>query len=326
MAVMKCVPGLFTAILCALSVIPAPAQTTTAPPTLNALKLEFDIVRAELLKPVSQLDDLYGAQLEKLRLDSQSRGQLEEVVAIRSESARLQGGAADPKAVDFPGLVRLREIYQKSKSDRLRAMNRALLPAIEKQKTLLEALRITRTRENRIDEAIATQKELDQIIALETATRKQLEAPAATPPATTMSTAGVADGPVATALKIRVQVDGIGHLHLRGGEIWYDHTRGRASAPGRHEGENPTYLNDKTEWRPVWSGSTTQRHAPGIAMPVEGTPAEVHVRQSGGRGHVVVLQQPAGTNDFTAILELRDQTKEGRTFNGSDWIEFRVSW
>lgn len=323
---MKCVPGLFAAILCALAVLPATAQTTAAPPTLNDLKLEFDIVRAELLKPVSELDDLYGAQLEKLRLDSQSRGRLEEVLAIRSESARLEGGAPDPKAVDFPELVRLREIYQKTKSDRLRVMNRALLPAIAKQKTQLEALRTTQTRENRIDEAISTQKELDRLLALEAATRKELEAPAATTPTTTMSTAGVADGPGATALKVRVQIDGIGHLHLRGHEIWFDHTRGRASAPGRHEGEHPTYLNDKTEWRPVWTGSVTQRHAAGIALPVDGPPAEVHVRQSGGRGHVVVLQQPTETNDFTAILELRDQTKEGRAFNGSDWLEFRVSW
>ncbi|MBL9157466.1 MAG: hypothetical protein JNJ70_08340 [Verrucomicrobiales bacterium] len=321
---MKCVPGLFAAILCALAVLPATAQTTAAPPTLNDLKLEFDIVRAELLKPVSELDDLYGAQLEKLRLDSQSRGRLEEVLAIRSESARLEGGAPDPKAVDFPELVRLREIYQKTKSDRLRVMNRALLPAIAKQKTQLEALRTIQTRENRIDEAISTQKELDRLLALEAATRKELEAPAATTP--TLATTGAGSVPAATALKVRVQVDGIGHLHLRGHEIWYDHTRGRASAPGRHEGEHPTFLNDKTEWRPVWTGSVTQRHAAGIALPVEGTPAEVHVRQSGGRGHVVVLQQPTETNDFTAILELRDQTKEGRAFNGSDWLEFRVSW
>lgn len=326
---MKFVTGLFAAILCSIAVLPAPAQTTAASPDLNDLKLEFDIVRAELRKPVSELDDLYGAQLEKLRLDSQSRGQLEEVVAIRSESALLEGGAADPRAVDFPGLVRLREIYQKSKTDRLRAMNRALLPAIEKQKTLLEALRTNQTRQNQIEEAIITQKELDQIIALETATRKQLEAPAVLTPAApsmTLTNTAAADGTGATALKVRVQVDGIGHLHLRGGEIWFDHTRGRASAPGRHEGEHPTYLNDKTEWRPIWTGSSTQRHAAGIAMPVAGTPADVHVRQSDGRGHVVVLQQPAAANDFTTILELRDQTPEGRAFNGSDWLEFRVSW
>lgn len=325
---MKRSTALLAVILCVFAGFPAHAQTAAATPTLNALKLEFDIVRAGLLKPVTELDELYGVQLEKLRLDSQSRGQLEEVVAIRSESARLEGGAADPRAVDFPGLVRLREIYEKSKTDRLRAMNRALLPAIEKQKTLLEALRTAQTRENQIDEAIVTQKELDRIIALETATRKQLETPAVDTPALTSTplTVGAAAGPGATALKVRVQVDGVGHLHLRGGEIWYDHSRGRASAPGRHEGEHPTYLNDKTEWRPVWTGSSTQRHAAGISMPVEGDPADVHVRQSGGRGHVVVLQQPAAANDFTTILELRDETEEGRAFNGSDWLEFRVSW
>lgn len=327
---MKCVPGLFALFVCACSILPGHAQNTPPTPSLNDLKLEFDIVRAELLKPVTELDDLYGAQLEKLRLESQSRGNLEEVVAARSESARLGGAEPDPKAVDFPELIRLREIYQKAKSDRVRAMNRALLPALEKHQALLEALRTTQTRENRIDEAIATQKEIDHLVALEGATRKQTETSAglATPAATTtaMTNPGSGQGPGATALKVRVQIDGIGHLHLRGGEIWYDHSRGRAAAPGRHEGEHPTYLNDKTEWRPVWSGSGTQRYAAGIAMPLEGTPADVHVRQSGGRGHVVVLQQPAATNDFTTILELRDQTKEGRTFNGSDWLEFRVSW
>jgi hypothetical protein len=127
-------------------------------------------------------------------------------------------------------------------------------------------------------------------------------------------------------LKVRVQVDGLGHLHLRGGEIWFDHSRGRATAPGRHQGEHPTYLNDKTEWRPVWSGNVTQRYAAGIALPTQGNPATLHVRQSGGRGHAVVLQQPNSTNDYTAIIELRDQTEDGRAFNGSDWLEFRLSW
>lgn len=327
---MKGVTGWFATILCLILGAPASGQDSPKAPDLNDLKLEFDIVRAELQKPVTELDDLYGAQLEKLRLDFQSRGKLEEVIAIRSETIRLETGAVDPKAVDFPELARLREIYEKSKNDRLRVMNRALLPAIEKQKTLLETLRTTQTQENRIDEAIATQKELDRVIALGNTARKQIETPTGLPlPATapgTMTTAGSGAPGGATALKVRAQIDGIGHLHLRGNEIWYDHTRGRAAAPGRHEGEHPTYLNDKTEWRPVWTGSSTQRYAAGISMPLEGDPAQVHVRQSAGRGHVVVLQQPVAANDFTTILELRDQTKEGRTFNGSDWLEFRVSW
>jgi len=28
----------------------------------------------------------------------------------------------------------------------------------------------------------------------------------------------------------------------------------------------------------------------------------------------------------TVIVELRDENKDGRGLNGSDWIEFRLSW
>jgi hypothetical protein len=303
----------------------AQAPPAQKPPSLKNLKLEFDIVRAELLIPLADLDELYAVQLEKLRLETQNRGQLEQVIAVRAEQARLEGKNPEAAGEEFPELEKIRSIYARTKSDRLLAMNRALLPVVEQQKSVLEKLRIAQTQSNQIDEAILTQAEYERVVALETAIRKELAAPASpvasvTAPSTSSPTVG------ATALKIRVQVDGLGHLHLRGGEIWFDHSRGRASAPGRHEGEHPTYLNDKTEWRPVWSGNVTQHYAAGIALPTQGNPATLHVRQSGGRGHAVVLQQPNSTNGYTAIIELRDQTEDGRAFNGSDWLEFRLSW
>jgi len=126
-------------------------------------------------------------------------------------------------------------------------------------------------------------------------------------------------------LSLRMQVDGISHLYLMSGKIWFDHSRGRDKAPGRHLGEFPTYLNNKTEWLPVWNGDQTLPRATRILIP-EDEPVNVHLRQIDGRGNAQVIQQPTSENDHTVIVELRDEGEGGRSFASSDWLEFRLSW
>ncbi|MCB1080175.1 MAG: hypothetical protein KDM64_20320, partial [Verrucomicrobiae bacterium] len=68
-----------------------PTDSAAAGPTLSQLKLDFDGLRASLMKPLVELDTFYRAQLEKLGLDCQNQGKLQQVIAVRSEQARLDG-------------------------------------------------------------------------------------------------------------------------------------------------------------------------------------------------------------------------------------------
>ncbi len=286
--------------------------------SLNVLKLEFDIDRVELMKPLKELDGLYREQLDKLRLDAQSRGNLDQVIAVRAELAALEGSVLDEKGEDFPDLAKARAIYGKARGEREAVSNQGLLALIAEQKTRLEALRTTQTQENQLDEAVRTDGALGTLLALEAQVLRGGPRPDA------RSTAS-ASGPRARHLKVRVQVDGVSHLHVAADGVWFDHTRGNAAPPGRHQGEFPTYLDD-AEWLPAWSGKVTRPHPVALDFSFAGTRSEVRLRQSNGRGFAKVVQQPDASNGYVLVVELRDETPEGRVFGGSDWMEFRLSW
>ncbi len=295
----------------------ADAQDAPAPASpLNRLKLEFDIDRAELTKPLKELDGLYREQLERLRLDAQSRGRLEEVIAVQAELAALEGGGFDERGEDFPDLTKARSIYGKARGEREAAMRQGLLLLIERQREQLLALRTAQTQENRLEEAVRTDQALSDLLALEERTIQRRDAPGP----------GAGAGPRARRLEVRVQVDGRSHLHITGDAIWFDHTRGVAAPPGRHQGEFPTYLDGRTEWHPVWTGKVTERHPVSLDLSFAETRSDVRLRQSSGRGFAQIVQQPDPSNDHTLVVELRDETPEGRGFGGSDWMEFRLSW
>ena len=291
--------------------------------TLNELKFEFHITRAELIAPLKELDKLYLAQLEKLEQQAQDRGALEEIIAVRAERARVERHPPEREGADYPELVKVRDIYEKSKAERTDLMHQRLFPVIERYKGQLETLRTEQTKRNLLDDAILTNKQLSEVSALETAIREARVNPG--PADASPAYPELGGTAAATALKVKVQVDGISHLFLKDGEVWFDHSKGRASPPGRHQGNSPTLLNDKTNWMPLWNGSITKPFAVGFKFPDEGD-TKIHLRISAGRGTAEVIQQPSARNDHTAIVELRDQREDGTAFFGSDWLELRLSW
>lgn len=300
----------------------APADFRSADenaPTLNGLKLEFDIERAALTKPLKELDDLFRAQLEKLGQQAQSKGALEELIAVRAELAGLDGNTAAETGTDSPELAKARGIYEKAKADRYAQMRQGLLPVIARHKVLLETLRADQTRQNLLEDAIRTNEELTKVAALETRVRESAAVPEAG--VSPFSLAGATQ----RAIKVRAQVDGKTHLHFQGSKLWFDHSKGTVAPPGRHEGEFPTYLDEKTAWMPVWTGKVTEPREAGFKIP-EDEGLKVRVWQSAGRGMAEIVQQPSAANGYTVIVELRDENKEGRRFFGSDWIEFRLTW
>lgn len=317
----------FLAISAMILPSPGMAQVDPAgepkPATLNELKFEFDIDRAELIAPLKELDKLYLAQLEKLGQQAQERGALDELIAVRAELARVEGRLPEEEGSDFPELVKIRAIYKKSKAERTDLMHQRLFPVIERYKGQLEVLRTEQTKQNLLEDAILTNEQLTQVTTLEAEMRTAQDDPTAV--AASPAYPGLGGAAATSALKVKVQVDGVSHLFLKDGKVWFDHSKGRAAPPGRHQGSFPTLLNDKTSWMPVWNGTVTEPFAAGFQFPKEEA-TKINLRMSEGRGIADVIQQPSVQNDFTAIVELSDQRKDGSAFFGSDWLEFRLSW
>ena len=113
---------------------------------------------------------------------------------------------------------------------------------------------------------------------------------------------------------------------MRGNEIWFDHTKGSFKKPGLHNGVFPTYINDKTEWMPVWIEDETEPFNAETGLPTAEPMPELDLRNTEGRGYAEIVEQPSKANDFTATISLRDEKEGGGGFNSSDWIGFRVSW
>lgn len=289
--------------------------------TLNELKFQFDIDRAEFIAPLKELDKLYLAQMETLGQQSQERGALEKLIAVRAETARVERRPPEIEGTDFPALVKVREIYEKSRAERTEVMNQRLFPVIERYKGQLEAPRTEQTKQNLLENAILTDEQLTRVTALETEMRTAQGKPTAV--AASPAYPGLGGSAAANALKVKVQVDGVSHLFLKDGKVWFDHSKGRATPPGRHEGNFPTLLDDKTSWMPLWNGAVTKSFAAGFQIPKE-EETKINLRMSDGRGIAEVIQQPSMQNDFTAIVELRDQREDGSAFFGSDWLEFRL--
>lgn len=316
--------------LLALSAQPASDAAEEGIAELNRIRLELDIARAEAAKPLAELGELYRARLESLQADAQATGRLSEVIAVRAELARLDGQEPQQEGEDFEALAEARAIYLEAKAQRERQSQQSLLPHLAAHLAQLEAMKVAFTRVGEIDLAMRVQEELDHSARLAEEARTaagELQGTAGeTMQARGAGAARSTSGGGLRHLKVRVQVDGSSHLHLQGHKIWFDHTRGHAHPPGRHRGEFPTTLNDTTEWMPVWDERVTDRFDAGIDLSEDGSPLRVNVRLSRGRGKVTVVQQPSEENDYTAIVEMRHETRDGRGIPGSDWMEFRLTW
>lgn len=284
------------------------------PKELDSLKFEYEVMLAEINKPLESFFTNYRNRLDRIAADLQSQGDLQGVLAVRKELETLgeTGDTASPaESGSKPqALLDARAIYQREKIRLTEQISEKSAPLTDAYRKRIEKLISHFTQQERLEDALATKAFL-----------------AALPEETTAPGPGPRSGGTGKKdLKIRVQIDGVSHLLLRGSEIWFDHTKGTVAPPGRHGGEHPTHLDDETEWKPVWSGKVTERFDAGIDLPVEGPPPRIHLRFNDGRGSAEVIEQPSAENDFTAKVEMRDGNKKKKGFFGSDWMEFRLKW
>jgi hypothetical protein len=132
-------------------------------PTLNSLRFEFDVKRAELNNPIVELQTKYEEYLGQLLEEVKGAGNLENVLAVKAEIEGYKEGKSKAADGGFPKLKRLQDTYSEEKARRVAMMNEKLGFVVESHKAKLEALQKALTKENRLDEALAVKAERDSL-------------------------------------------------------------------------------------------------------------------------------------------------------------------
>lgn len=292
-------------------------------PDASQARFEYEVMRAEIRKPVAVLLGQYRNRLEGLEEEFQAQGDLDSVLSLRAELDSLEKNGeplAEPPAGEPLELVEAREIF---------LSNHQPLEA-EIASDLEEERQICAAELGKVVEAFVKEGEETKAVQVQSmidALDEEGHASGEESASGMANANGDLDLGGLREIEMRVQVDGVSHLMLRGDEIWFDHSEGRAAAPGRHFGEFPTYLGGEDfEWMPEWEGDVTRPLDGNFGLPTDEPAPTVSIRNLRGRGYAEVVEQPSAANGYTARIAMRDETRSGRTFAGSEWIEFRIVW
>ena len=294
------------------------------PDDVAELKLECEISRAELRKPLVALRQQYLNRLTQIRDEAQSRGVLAALLAVTNEIKRVKGESLDRGEVpesEQPGdLVSARKIYQRERQALMARFQRLEEPLVKRYHSALLAKVNELTRSEQLETAVRVKKLLEVELKNYQSQSQSLAK------GTDVRPIG-SPGSRATPgkLEIRAQVDGMSHLYMRGSQIWYDHSEGSNAPVGRHGGDHPSEVNGE-EWRPVWEGKRTRPLDLDVSLPKYDPPATVRSKVLDGRGTIVIVEQPSAENEYTLKVAMRDRNEAGKGFFGSEWLEFRLTW
>ena len=148
----------------------AHAQTTdpkNGEATLDSLKLEFDIRRAELKKPLDELQQYYEEQLKGLMDVASKAGKLENAIAIKAELENFRDGKSTPAEPELSELRRLQEIYAKTHAERAASMNVQLRPVLQQYRSQLLSLQKRLTQEQKFEKALMIKEAVAEVDELE---------------------------------------------------------------------------------------------------------------------------------------------------------------
>jgi hypothetical protein len=149
------------------------AQDTAA--KLAELGKAYADVRANHLKPVGDLEELYARNLEALRKEATEAGELEHVLAIKAEIESFRKQETPPVGDEYPKLKHLQGIYRQSRLERLTIANESLASATKAYVDSLTAIQIDLTKQERLEEAVEVKAVIDSL--------KEGKVPAKTPSA-----------------------------------------------------------------------------------------------------------------------------------------------
>lgn len=122
--------------------------------TLEGLKLEYDVARAELAKPIRELQGLYQEQLIQLRDEIKASGDLDKTLAVQKELDTFRDGITAPAGKEIPKLRDLQSIYLKEFSRRFELANRKLPEVVKAHQASLDLLQRRLTTQGKLEDAI----------------------------------------------------------------------------------------------------------------------------------------------------------------------------
>lgn len=135
------------------------AQDTAA--TLRELAEVYEESKAELMKPVTELQTMYATKLEELKAEATKAGQLERVLAIKSEADAFRTSETPAAGDDFPKLKDLQTIYRQALPTRLAQAQAALAPLNASYQAQLLELQTELTKQEKLTEALQVKAVLD---------------------------------------------------------------------------------------------------------------------------------------------------------------------
>ncbi len=281
------------------------------PKEASSLKFEYEVMLAELDKPLKTLQKNYINRLKEIAKSLQQNGDLEALLVVNSEIEAIQKNGrsiADPDQNPIPkSLAQAKSIFQKELERLQQIAKRKAAPLDTQYRVSLEKLKTDYTKAGQLKDALVVAELIKAI------------------PDVRAKGFGVSEGK--REITFKLQIDGLSYLMMKGSSIWYDHTKGVAAPPGRHKGEFPTYIDRDSEWKPVWEGKKTEPFNAGIRIPDSGPVVNMDLRNLDGRGFAKVVEQPSQENGYTAKIVLKDEDeKTGKRFFASDWIKFRIKW
>ena len=137
---------------------------------LGDLTEKFELRRAEIYRvevedPLATLSENYKTAVANLQKSSAEKGKLDLALAAKEELEQFAEGK-HRDATDIADLKRLQDIYEKQLADLKAAYSKQEKPLFESYAKKLEQLVLEFTKANRLEDAVATRKEVERVKTL----------------------------------------------------------------------------------------------------------------------------------------------------------------
>ncbi len=138
------------------------AQEGSESLTLEQARSNLEAQQTKLDGPLDDLKANYLQRLTSLMNEAQTRGNLDVVLAVRSELANLAKVDYTPAETEIADLQKLQEIYSNARTKLLSERHDRFKLVLADYRTQLTRIERELTQQNQIDQAIAVRKELEQ--------------------------------------------------------------------------------------------------------------------------------------------------------------------
>jgi hypothetical protein len=144
----------------------APAQSEALAKMRKAFAAGVEKATLDSREKLDRLDGVYAEALARLRKKAQSDGDLDGLLALKEETKRFQSDGSVTEgdlSNASAALLKLQQSFIASRGKAERAEAEAVVALAEKYDAALEALQTKLTRDDKLEEALATKQERNQL-------------------------------------------------------------------------------------------------------------------------------------------------------------------